>query len=376
MPYRLKYALVVSVIAVIFILSVGAVILLQPSSKSHTASTSHVSTNSSGTLSITSPQNGGQAAVYNEDGSLGVQGTANLGPDNWLYDPSHSVDLTKPSSSGCITDPSEPAPYMSILSVSVFPKAEQIGPSYILEQLGIQMYLNNLTSLSSPTFSPGSSSLGWFFYFSFSNRSFYAGMYWMANSSSAAGTQASAPAGLSYWYGPWSGNRPVGETQTNGSIFSEAEGGVEIDFPPAAVGNVTKGDTLTNMGLLTLAGTGTAPDRGSYCTDDSYGGTVSYRLFDPLLPAGTIQVAAVPSCPSSQSTAALNWTTAVIQDPNNPFDWTASVPTSGQGPYMVYAQELQNGKVVEGPISINATIYYYTYATYSYSQFPSGCSTT
>ncbi len=329
-------------------------------------------------FSITNPQNGSEASVYGfGSGSLLVQGISDLGPANWLYDPPHTVDLVKPSGTQCITDHSLSAPYMSIISATVFERAAQVAPTYVLQQLGVTMYMSNFTSLPESASLPGVSSLGWFLHFDFGNRSYYAGLYYVANSSTQSTQQpGGAPTRISYWYGPWKDNRPAGETQTNGSVTA-TPGAMIVYLPSEAIGNVTKGDALTNMGLVTVTGSGTTPDSGFYCTDDSFGGNVSYRLFDPLLPDGTIQVAATPSCPSSTSTASLNWTSdAWIPDQNDPYVWSANVQTAGRGTFRIYAQELQNGSVIQGPISVNANITYWVYATYTESQFPSACSTT
>lgn len=323
-------------------------------------------------FSISSPRSGSTASVYGfGQGDVLVQGTSGLGAGNWLFDPSHAVDLTKPSGGTCVTDSSAAAPYMSILSATVSPRAAQIAPTYKLEQLEVDMYVSNFSSLSNHASTLGVTSFGWFFHFDFQGNNFYAGAYIVTNSSTqSSAAQSTAPAVITYWYGPWSNSRPTGETETNGTTILQSPGlsDIVVYFPAEAVRNVTEGDTLTNMGLLTFAGSGDSPDSGNYCTNDTFGGNTSYRLFDPLLPSGTIQVAAESSCLSSSSTAPLNWTRAYVPDQNNPYAWNANLPVVGRGPFTIYAEQVQNGSVTQGPISLaEVTIGYWNYGTTSTS---------
>ena len=369
-----KAAITVTIVVVIAVASISTYLILTTGNTS--GSVAHTSHTASGRgLSIIYPKNGTEESIYYASPGLQVQGTTDLGPGNWLYDPPHTVDLVTPTGSQCSTSSATPAPYLSILDASVFDRASEISPVYKLEQAGVSMYMYNLSALLEPS-SIGAGSLGWFFHFDFSGEAYYAGIFMQTNSN-GTGTQNSEPPGVTYWYGPWAGSRPAGETETNGSINVQTAGLSEMDvyFPATAVGNLTRGDTLTDMGLLTFAGAGKSPDSGQYCTNDSVGGDVSYTLFDYLLPSGTIQVSAEPSCQPPRSPASLNWTEATIINPDDPNGWQANVPVSGGntpystvGPFTVLARELQNGSVVEGPVSVaNVTVSFYNFGTTSTS---------
>jgi hypothetical protein len=151
--------------------------------------------------------------------------------------------------------------------------------------------------------------------------------------------------GISFQYGTITPN-PADPSITNygpigtitGTYTATAPGTVDLTVPLALVGNPAAGTSFTGVTSKTFETVGT-PAAAALENVDVIGST-TYKLGDPLLPAGFVQVSTNPGY-----TGAVNATIANYPASNQ---WNANVNLAGltPGPETLYAREVGNDGIV------------------------------
>jgi len=270
-------------------------------------------TNTSGGLTITYPLNGEKIT----SATLTVNGTASLPPGNWL--------IGKPNSAPAFLT-GEQQNQLNILSAWI----GDYRPGYF----NVYINVTNLTNILLPP--PPSEGEWWVFEWSYADNTYFAAMVL-----NLAGVNASSSdVGISFEYGTITSQAGtnsyniVGEV--NGSYTPTAPGTITITVPTSDVGDPTRGALFTKLTAQTLEVVGT-PIAAALETVDTVGGSTSYILGQPLLPAGYVQVSLNPSFSGAVNATLLGYPLSQ--------EWKATLSLSGlqSGNYTVFARQVVNG---------------------------------
>ena len=272
---------------------------------------------------ITSPATGALVGTT----SVPVRGTHNLQPGNWLVGPANSAP-------GYLTGVQQNQ--LNILSAWIGNYNPTAGTFHA--------YMN-ITDLTNLTVPPAPSEGEWWLVqwtYTGGSTGYFAAMF-----VNIVGTSVNNQPllGISFQYGTITPN-PADPSITNygpvgtitGSYTATAPGTIDLTVPLALVGNPAAGTSFTGVTSKTFETVGT-PAAASLQNVDVIGST-TYRLGDPLLPAGFVQVSTSPSYTGAVNATLTNYP-AINQ-------WTANVNLAGlaPGPETLYAREVGNDGIV------------------------------